>query len=368
LMQEIATEFEGLDKRKQIELADKLGLSSSIRLLQQGRGSITELVAEARELGVTTEEDAAIAADFQNSLTDVWQIVKQISRTLTRALVPILQELTTDFTEWWKINKDLIALKVPEWVDTFTKAVKFLTIAIGTFIAFRLIGHLLAIIGLMKTLTVATLAANASAFLLPALILAGILAIAALAEDAKVFFDGGESFIGDMIKKFPEWTNELHVVAAVFATLADLTTSIFEGWSEIFDLFSKGDFLKTVKGLISDQFILDVLGLKQAGGGGLLDAPSTLTETITPDLSFELPPNFKLLVNGKGLFDPASTGLDLSAQLPPGFEPRANEQGLVKIDNLNITVPGAGDPVAVATEVRNVFQQTAEDLQSTVDQ
>ena len=117
LLLEISKEFENLDSAKQIELADKLGVRDSIRLLQQGRASITDLVNEAQLLGVTTEEDAAIAAEFQDSLTNLWQIIKQVSRTLSKIFAPILKEIVTAFTDWWKINREIIEQKLPEWIE-----------------------------------------------------------------------------------------------------------------------------------------------------------------------------------------------------------------------------------------------------------
>ncbi len=85
LMLEVSQRFQGLNKSQQIDLADKLGLSDSIRLLQQGPAAIRELTDEARALGVTTAEDAAAAAEFQDGLTNIWKIVKQVSRVLARS-------------------------------------------------------------------------------------------------------------------------------------------------------------------------------------------------------------------------------------------------------------------------------------------
>lgn len=324
LLLEISDQFEGLSKSQQIELADKLGIRDSIRLLQQGKASIADLVSEAQALGVTTEEDAAIAAEFQDSLTDLWQVTKQISRTLSRIFAPILKELVNFFTDWWKINKDIIDQKLPEWIDKFTMAMKLLTIAVGGFIAFRLAGHLIALIGLLKGLSLATIGASAAALLLPALIAAAAVAFVALVQDAKVFFEGGESFIGDMIKKYPEWASEINVVASSLAVIADLTGMIFDGWSGIIDLFKDFSFdgLKEVVGNIPG-FLGDVTGLSTVGGGGLI-----------PEL-------------GQSISNSAST----------------------VIDKLEIVVQGGADTAEnIANAVLNVFEQTSQDLNSAVDQ
>lgn len=324
LFLEISKQFETLDKAQQLELADKLGIRDSITLLQQGKASIADLVSEAQLLGVTTAEDAAIAAKFQDSLTDMWQIVKQVSRTLSKVFAPILDELVTAFTEWWKINREIIEQKLPEWIDKFTTAFKLLTVAVGAFLAFRLASHLIALIGLLKGLSLATLAAGAAAFLLPALIAAVATAFVALVEDAKVFFEGGESFIGDMVKKYPEWTSEINVAASALATVAELTGMIFDGWSGIIDLFKDFSFegLKEVIGNIPG-FLGDATGLVTVGGGGLI-----------PEL-------------GQSISNTAST----------------------VVDKLEIVVQGGADTAEnIASAVLNVFEQTSQDLNTAVDQ
>lgn len=324
LMSEISDVFQGLSKAKQIELADKLGIRDSIRLLQQSRGTIAELTEEVRKIGVTTGEDALIAADFQDSLTDIWQITKQVSRLFSKTLAPILKEMNKEFTEWWKTNKDLIKLKLPEWIDKFAFAMRLLTVAVGTFLAFRLAGHIAVLISLFKTLGTAAVLANVKALLLPGLILLGVAAIAALVEDAKVFFEGGDSFIGDMLKKYPEWTAQINTIASVFGSMAELTTTIWDGWKGIFELFGKGSFFSTLRGVTSDQFILDALGIVDVQGGVLSDVGASSRNS--------------------------------------------SKDSRVWVGKVEISVPGAGDPVAVAEAVNNVFQQTAQDLNSTVDQ
>lgn len=324
LMLEVSQRFQGLSKSQQIELADKLGIRDSIRLLQQGPNAIRELTDEARLLGVTTAEDAEAAAEFQDSLTNLWRIVKQVSRTLARQFVPIIQEMTDSFIEWWKTDRQLIEQNLPDWIDKATMALKLLVIATGAWLAMRLVSHIMTLITLFKGLSVAALAANAAAMLLPALIAAGIAALALLAEDAKSFFEGGESFIGDMIEKFPEWADEIRVVAAIFATIADLTAMIFDGWSKIIDLFSNVTFddFKEFLGNIPG-FLGDVTGLYNVDGTGVI-----------PEL-------------GQSISNAAST----------------------VVDKIDIVIQGGADTAEnIANAVADVFQQTSQDLNTAVDQ
>lgn len=324
LIKEISSSFQGLNRARQIELADKLGLRDSIRLLQLGPKAINDLTEEAMALGVTTAEDAAISAEFNDSLVELWSVTKQVARVLTRSFAPILEDLVTQFTDWWKINREIIEQNIPEWIDTFTRAIKLLTLAVGAYLAMKIVTHLVTLISLMRGATLATLAMNAAVFLLPALLATVAAAFIALVEDAKVFFEGGDSFIGDMLEKYPQWAEEINTVAAVLATVYDLTMMIFDGWSKIFDLFDKFSIenVKEVFGNIPG-FLGDVTGLNTVEGTGLI----------------------------------------------PDIQQGASNAYNTVVDRLEIIVQGGADTAEnIANEIYNVFQQTSQDLNSTVDQ
>jgi TP901 family phage tail tape measure protein len=324
LLLQVSQRFQGLSRAKQIELADKLGLRGSIRLLQQGPEAIQELIKEAKALGVTTAEDAKIAADFQDSLTDLWAITKQVSRTISRQLAPILTDLVNTFTDWWKSNRELIEQRLPEWVENLAKAFKIAALAVASFLTFQLLSNLTIMGTLIFKLVKGMLLFNASAVLLPTLIGAIALAFVALVEDSKVFFEGGESFIGDMLEKYPKWADEIKVIAALFATIGDLTNMIFDGWSQIIDLFDKFS-IDNIKEVASNLpgFLGDVTGIYNSDGTGTI-----------PEL-------------GNSISNRAST----------------------VVDKVEILIQGGADTAEnIADAVFNVFQQTSQDLNSAVDQ
>ena len=344
LLIEVSKQFVGLEKGKQIELAEKLGLRDSIRLLQQGPDAIQGLIQEAKALGITTGEDAAIAEEFQDSLVDLWQIIKQTSRTLSRIFAPILKEMVGTFTDWWKINKDLIEQNLPKWIDQFTHAFKMLSIAVAGFLAFKLIGNLGMLITMLKGVTLATLRASAAAILLPFLIGAGIVGFIALVEDAKVFFEGGESVIGDMIKRFPEWENAITNVASILGGVYSLTMMIFDGWSQLLNLDFK-------------QFAKDLPGFLDYATG---------SDTSVFEKTFQNMSNF---------IEGISTGIS-NLQSTNNVNPTIPSLGnvnsmsnITSIDKLEIVVQGGADTAEnIARTTFNIFQQTSQDLNSAVDQ
>lgn len=322
LMLEVSERMQGLNRLQQLELADKLGLRGSIRLLQQGPAAIRELQAEALALGTTTAEDAEIAADFQDSLTDLWAITKHGARLISREVAPVLTDMVGTFKDWWKSNRELIEQNIPMFVEKLTGAFKLLTIAVGAFIGFQLASHLIALIGLLRGVAISALLVNGAIMLLPALIFTLATAFVALMEDAKVFFEGGESFIGDMIDKYPQWTTQLGVVAGIFATFWDLTSKIWEGWKGIFGLFDDismeklKTFFKNIPG-----FLLDVTGIQSPGD----NIPNTLSNSSSSSATY--------------------------------------------VDKIEITVDGGIDSAqTIAETVFNMFQQSSQDLNSAVDQ
>lgn len=320
LILEISDRFKGLDKAKQIELADKLGIRDSIRLLQEGPESIRKLIEEAKILGVTTNEDAAISKEFSNSLTDLWQIIKQVTRTITRQLAPIMADINKRFIEWWKTNRQLIESKIPKWIDDVSKAIKILTIVISAFMAVQLVSHIITLIKLFKGLSFAALAANAAVFLIPATIATAIAAFALLIEDAKTFFEGGKSFIGDMIEKFPKWGNQIRAIASIFKYIYDTITRIMNSFKSD-NLFSLGFTGKTRK-------LLENLGVP------LTQDPNNP----------EVGQLFKITTSD------AKRGIN---QI---------------IDKVEILVQGGVDSAEkIAEKVQDIFKQTTHDLSSAVD-
>jgi hypothetical protein len=328
--------MQGLGRARQIELADKLGLRDSMRLLQLGPQAIEEMTTKAKALGVTTAEDAKVSEEFNDALVDLWSVTKHISRLFTRVLAPVLEDIVDGFTDWWIANRKIIEQNMPKWVDQFTTALKLLSVAMGAFLAMRVLTHLYQMIALMRGLTLATLAANAAFFLLPLLISALGLAFIALVEDAKTFFEDGESFIGDMLEKYPQWEGELRTVAAILGVVYYLTTKILEGWEKIFGLFDDFSFdnIKEVLGNIPG-FIGHVTGLSTIEGTGAIPESKEMVSNLYNSTQEEVSSAYKTVV-----------------------------------EKIDITVQGGEDTAEeIASKVYDVFsQQTSQDLNSTVDQ
>lgn len=335
LLFEVSEQFQGLDRFRQIELAEKLGIGQSLRLLRQTPDAIRELIDEAYRLGVTTEEDAILARDFADSLTDLSSSFKQVSRLITRELSPVIRGITDRMTNWWEINKDIIEQQLPEWIEKASKAFRILAFAALFWIGTRITVHIVTLTKLIRALTLRVLALNLAVLGIPALIVGAITAIGLLAQDADVFFKGGESFIGDMIKKFPQLERELDNLAVVFNVLYDNLVKIFNVMTQI------KDFGTNPRGFIYDKIKESLSGF----------TPEGVVNFLGGDIS----------AYGNYNTIPAFTGTPLQSA--------GNTSRNVNVDNIDIYVNGGqNSPTAIAQEVYNVFQQTSEDLDSPIDQ
>jgi hypothetical protein len=334
LFTEVSGAISDLDRGSQIEMAKKLGLEGAIRLLQQGPGAIRELVGEANALGVATAEDARISADFQDSLTDLWAIVRQLGRTLSREVAPILTKIANTVSEWWKQNREVIEQNLPKWIDGLMRSLKILAVIIASVIAAKFLTFLATSISLTKTLTTTMLAFNAAALLIPILMGAAILLLIGLIEDAVVFFRGGESVFGDLIAKFPEFERELTTVAGIFNAMWETVKLIAEGWGLIFELIGK------IK-------IPEFSGIGTAQQG---------------EAAREARENFQF---GDLLSIFSTRGFDL----PPEFQTQSatNNAATNNIDKIEINVNGSGDPREIANETFKMFMQATQDLETPVD-
>lgn len=394
LMLEISRMFQGLSQAQQIEFAEKLGIRDSLRLLQQGPDEINKLIATAKALGVTTAEDAALAAEFQDSLTDMWKVIKQVSRVITRDLAPVMDKTIGRFVDWWVINREIIEQKMPEFMRQLTIATKLFAIVTATWISYRLALHIAQLVKLFTAFNSRLLITNALVSFLPALIFGAIAAIALLAEDAKTFFEGGDSFLGDMIDKFPQWTEQIEIAAAVLASIADLGIMAFDGWKMLFNLFASGTFLDDMP-IIIEQIKTDVAGLvddiTQLFFDMAADVFSALQEKIFDPLARPFNAlKTKFFGSDENVFGANDTQSGIQNVLSPDNITNINnhlqqpETGLsqisnisnkttsgtrnISVDNVNITVSGSGNPDQVAKAVNDMFQQTAQDLSTTVDQ
>lgn len=247
VLPELASAFENLTEAEAVGFGQKLGLDqSTILLLQQGRREVDELIRRQKVLGVTTQEDADIAAAFNNAWADTRQVFRGVVQSLNTSVLPILSRVfgaVNDFVFFLRDNRVL---------------------ATSFFIG---------IAGVITALyTPAILSAVAATALLLAPILGtaavvGILAaaIALVVEDIIAFNNGQNSLLGTFIERWPLVGEIVGSIGRVFSALGDTIGVIAANILTLPDDFS-GSMTRII------QALLDLSSIITAEIGNTFDA------------------------------------------------------------------------------------------------
>ncbi len=233
---------------EQLEFTAKLGISEDLLpALQKGSEAIRQQRKEARELGFVIDKDAAAAAEeFVDVMLKVKKIVGGVASAIGTKLIKNAMPMLKIFIEWFKVNKQLIKQNVVIYfnkIKTVSKAVLNIMKRVADTVLF-----LVDAMGGWKNTIIAVsallLAMNASALLMPILAIAAGAAILLILEDIKVFAEGGDSAIGNLIERLP-------VLEGVLRGLINIFELVKKGWELIFseELFFA---LEGLKMLIQD--------------------------------------------------------------------------------------------------------------------
>lgn len=232
LLPEIAKAFEGMDPAESLHLGGMLGLDdATIMLLQKGRSEVDLLIRKQKEFGVLNERDAEIAKQFNYRLNEFSNIIVSIRQRITTAVLPAM----TSFLDRFKQIGSFIENNGP-LVEGFFLAVAGVVGAIY--------------IPMMIKAAAATLAATWPILLIIGII-AALAAAFALAYDEVVnFANGGNSLIGEAVKRWPLLgvsidiiTGSIRTLLGVFSGLSSFISSamddpigaskkFFEGWAD----------------------------------------------------------------------------------------------------------------------------------------
>ncbi len=119
---------------------DKIG-SELLPILSQEGDSIADLRNEARELGIITNEQAAVAGSFMDALDQTKQSLTSLAMDVSAIVLPIMQQLLT------KVRDEVIPV-IKRWVGWWTdldSGTKQIIVTLGAAVA--AIGPVLSIVG-----------------------------------------------------------------------------------------------------------------------------------------------------------------------------------------------------------------------------
>lgn len=238
ILPQLADSFQHLSKAESVGFGQKLGLDQgTILLLQQGRVAVEDLVRRQRELGVTTEEDAKAAADFNDQMADSKQSMRSLFTAAGTTILPLLTQMLKGFQVvggWMRQHKNLVA---GFFIATGVAITVFYLPAIASAAA-------------------ATLVAIAPFLAIGAAIAAVGVAFALLYEDVIAYIGGQQSFIGDLAKRY-EWFGMIAKgvtdgVNFAMKEMSEFTGEMFKNMQGAIEFLS--EVFSRVFGGITDEF------------------------------------------------------------------------------------------------------------------
>lgn len=128
---EIAAAMQAVENQSdKVRLAMKLFDSEGVALIQlmdQGAEGLNKMMQEADALGSTLAgKDAVAIATFNDSLSKVKTILVNVSRDIMLHFMPAITDLLLRFSDWWKINKDIVAMRIGDYWELVKEKIKAL--------------------------------------------------------------------------------------------------------------------------------------------------------------------------------------------------------------------------------------------------
>lgn len=116
-------------------IARTFGVEQLLPMLQKGAAGIEAYVAQARSLGTVMGPDKIAAAkEYAQNMTKLDLAVDGLKASIGNALIPAMQPLLQQLSEWVTKNRDLIATNVAEFVKdvaTWVKSVDWAKVTKG---------------------------------------------------------------------------------------------------------------------------------------------------------------------------------------------------------------------------------------------
>lgn len=256
VMPDIARAFEGLSKTDSSALGYQLGLDyGTIMLLQKSKIEIDALIEREKELGLITKKDTEVAQKFNLQVNDTSHAFRSLFVQISTEVLPVFEKVYKFF--------ERVAISLRENKHLAIGTVIGIVASITSYLipSFLGLGNAAGKIGKVFgkwTILLAIIGAISSA-------------IGILYDDFVVFQKGGDSVIGDLVKKYPELIEIFNAIGDAISFVSDIfkkfnitplgvlvtalnavlhvITSIYDGIKAGWDLL--GQFGRGVKSVVS---------------------------------------------------------------------------------------------------------------------
>ncbi len=212
ILGDLSDKLSTMDRQQAAGIGEKLGLDEgTMLLLVEGRRGVEDLVRRQRELGVTTQQDADIAQNFNDQLGDTEQMFRSLYTSIGSSILPA-------FTAVLKI---------------FENVFRYLAQHKGLVIGF--VAGIAGVITAMYLPAVISAAAATLAWLAPFLLIGGAIAavgvaVGLLVDDIMNFMEGNDSVIGELMKMWPGLTDAITGAMHAAGEILDWFVSYVQNW------------------------------------------------------------------------------------------------------------------------------------------
>lgn len=257
MLGEVADKMQGMSRQEQLALGMKLGIDPQfVKTLAQGSENLAKLREEAELFNPFKEEDYELADRVDKLFIKASKSVGVFGKQVAVSLFPVIKQMLEGYLSWFKefrksgsdtFSKGLkvivaVLQTLWEWVVRVVGSVKniitwFTQFEVVTWAAYaallafvsiktyNFVQNLISgIMGLTKTM----LGFNAAALIWPAIIGAIILAVALLIDEFVNFKEGNDSFLGDMVKQYPQLLGVINAISDGISSVIDWVLGLFE--------------------------------------------------------------------------------------------------------------------------------------------
>lgn len=215
------------------------GSTKLINISKMSAEEIANMRAEFRANGLVTEETAAAAAKYDDTMDRVKTTLAGLFVTVLEPMLPIITDLLKQFRDWAAANKELISDKTKaglKWlVDNFAEIVtwaKRIAIAVAAFYALQV-----AINAVNAAVTVASALSNPYVLIAVAFV-AAIAAIWYFRDEIDAFMAYFFDWCAELGNAWKEvWLAAVDYFYFVFAPLSEFFEMSFALWGEIISFF-----------------------------------------------------------------------------------------------------------------------------------
>lgn len=332
IMGELSNRFKqmNLSKEQQADFLEKLGIDRTmIQTLNLSSEALSGLRAEARALGVLSQQEVDQLIAYNDSVTTVRYGVDALQKKLAIALIPQMQQLSGNFIQLLKDNKGLIS----EGLNKFTEVLGIAFKAVFRFgkLIVDLFSNMTDGQKTLVKLTAGVYLFNKAFNMSPiGRIISLVTGLFLAIDDLSVGLQGGRSVIADWFKSWsgidilPAIGSALTGVGNVFTWLGNTIAKTWEFIKPILDLMFEG-----IKNTI--ELATKISDTASSIGGSISSGFNTAVDTVS------------------GLFD-NDIKINQNSMLPK-TAPSNTNNNMQQTNNVTFNIKST-DPIKVSEEIQ----------------